>query len=166
MDSVSLQDLFVQVPRPVGPVSGFNASQVNGDASALIQRSSSVPSLTRRSNLSVCHSSGGTQGFGMVEPSSWQPGLVQLENQRLREEIRATCATIKRQSGQLSELWATTQRVKGGGAEGTDWMKTVADLNCSWGIAPKAQSGLEVVLAGPMQSQHRDGFQLFTPTLT
>eukprot|EP00929_Paragymnodinium_shiwhaense_P035721 TRINITY_DN19255_c0_g1_i4.p1 TRINITY_DN19255_c0_g1~~TRINITY_DN19255_c0_g1_i4.p1 ORF type:complete len:1114 (+),score=287.90 TRINITY_DN19255_c0_g1_i4:136-3477(+) len=34
---------------------------------------------------------------------------VELENQRLREEIRSMCMTIKHQSGALSKLWTETQ---------------------------------------------------------
>lgn len=41
-----------------------------------------------------------------------EAAAVKLENQRLREEIRAMCNTIKSQSSQLSELWAETQRLQ------------------------------------------------------
>jgi len=45
-------------------------------------------------------------------PSLVEAAAVKLENQRLREEIRAMCTTIKSQSSQLSDLWAETQRLQ------------------------------------------------------
>ncbi|CAE7227139.1 GIP [Symbiodinium sp. CCMP2592] len=42
-------------------------------------------------------------------PNLVQAAAVKLENDRLREEIRAMCNTIKYQSSQLSELWTETK---------------------------------------------------------
>lgn len=76
--------------------SGYLNGVVHGGSS------SSTASATQGSRLSKSGSA----------PSLVEAAAVKLENQRLREEIRAMCNTIKSQSSQLSELWAETQRLQ------------------------------------------------------
>eukprot|EP00928_Gymnodinium_smaydae_P050396 TRINITY_DN3395_c0_g1_i1.p1 TRINITY_DN3395_c0_g1~~TRINITY_DN3395_c0_g1_i1.p1 ORF type:complete len:916 (-),score=94.39 TRINITY_DN3395_c0_g1_i1:194-2941(-) len=45
---------------------------------------------------------------GSTLPKALDVKAIELENQRLREEIRAMCGTIQRQSGKLSKLWSET----------------------------------------------------------
>mmetsp|Transcript_35232 Transcript_35232/g.76960 ORF Transcript_35232/g.76960 Transcript_35232/m.76960 type:complete len:1007 (+) Transcript_35232:78-3098(+) len=52
-----------------------------------------------------------------LQKSDSEPGLlkvaaVELDNKRLREEIRAMCDTIKQQSSQLSHLWSETNQLQ------------------------------------------------------
>lgn len=62
------------------------------------------------SALSLRHGDATFDGGGLCrnEELVTDAAAVQLENQRLRNEIRSMCATIKKQSNQLSHLWAET----------------------------------------------------------
>ena len=84
-------------PRlPRHKASGYLNGVVHGGSS------SSTASAAQGSRLSKSGSA----------PSLVEAAAVKLENQRLREEIRAMCTTIKSQSSQLSDLWAETQRLQ------------------------------------------------------
>lgn len=79
---------------------------------------------------------------GLVEAAA-----VQLENKRLREEIRVMCDTIKHQSSQLSQLWSETNFMQAGpGGNGASMLRGVAELS-------RRRLGVEGASSGP--AMHR-----------
>eukprot|EP00929_Paragymnodinium_shiwhaense_P113919 TRINITY_DN82229_c0_g1_i1.p1 TRINITY_DN82229_c0_g1~~TRINITY_DN82229_c0_g1_i1.p1 ORF type:complete len:1239 (+),score=252.62 TRINITY_DN82229_c0_g1_i1:82-3798(+) len=62
--------------------------------------------------------------------------VVHLENQRLREQIRSMCETIKEQSSTLSQLWADGNLLQPSGpAQGCSWPEAQAGLPGRHGLA-------------------------------
>ncbi|CAK9063110.1 unnamed protein product [Durusdinium trenchii] len=103
---VADEDIFIEpVTRANRAAPGshaglLEAGYLNGVAHG--GSSSSTASAAQGSRLSKSGSA----------PSLVEAAAVKLENQRLREEIRAMCNTIKYQSSQLSALWAETNKLQ------------------------------------------------------